>query len=261
MPRAKSASPSYPIESVDSAFTILRMLCDDKKLRVSDVATRLNVAQSTAHRLLSMLVHHGFARQDERRGGYVMGPMFVEIGFAAIRDLDIREHARPILEELRDRVNETVHLGIPYGREILYVEGVESRHQLRSGLRVGNFVPAYCVSLGKALLATLSKTELDNLYPDQELPPVTGKTVTTIAELEKQLAKIRRDGYAKSRAESTEGVGSVAVPVLDRNGTARGAISISAPLTRMSRESEALWVESAIDAADKLRSRLWGKQE
>src|SRR3546814_14658262 len=127
------------------------MLCDDKKLRVSDVATRLNVAQSTAHRLLSMLVHHGFARQDERRGGYVMGPMFVEIGFAAIRDLDIREHARPILEELRDRVNETVHLGIPYGREILYVEVVESRHQLRSGLRVGNFVPAYCVSLGQYL--------------------------------------------------------------------------------------------------------------
>lgn len=257
MAATKTAAPTYAIESVDSAFTIIRMLCDEKKLRVSDVAAQLNVAQSTAHRLLSMLVHHGFARQDERRGGYVMGPTFVEMGFAAIRDLDIRQHARPILEELRDQVNETIHLGVPYGRDILYVEGVESRQQLRSGSRVGNFVPAHCVSLGKALLATLSAEELSHLYPEPKLPAVTDRSVKTVAELEKQLAKIRKDGFARSRAESTDGVGSIAVAVLDNNGVARGAISVSAPVTRMSRDSEASWIEGAKQAAEELRARLW----
>ncbi|WP_425417621.1 IclR family transcriptional regulator [Oricola indica] len=254
---SKSGTPAYAIESVDSAFTILRMLCDEKEIRLSDVAKRLGVAQSTAHRLLSMLVHHGFARQDEKRGGYKIGPTFVEMGFAAIRDLDIREHARPILEELRDSLNETIHLGVPYGREILYVEGVESLQQLRSGTRAGSFVPAHCVSLGKAVLATLSPEELRHLYPEHELPAVTNRTVTTFAELERQLARIRRAGYAKSRAESTEGVGSIAVAIVDHHGVGRGAVSVSAPLTRMTRENEALWIEAAKETAEKLRDRLW----
>jgi DNA-binding IclR family transcriptional regulator len=234
------------------------MFCDSKKLRVSEVAARLDVAQSTAHRLLSMLVHHGFAKQDEKRGEYVMGPMFVEMGYAAMLNLDIREHARPILEELRDWVNETIHLGVPYGQDILYVEGVESRHQLRSGLRVGKFVPAHSVSLGKALLATLSPEELRQLYPEQKLPALTEQTVSSLSELERQLIKIRKAGFARSRAESTEGVGSIAVAVVDSHDVGRAAISISAPLTRITSESEALWVAAARNAADKLRTKLWG---
>jgi DNA-binding IclR family transcriptional regulator len=183
------------------------------------------------------------------------------MGFAAIRDLDIREYARPILEELRDQLNETVHLGIPYGQNILYVEGVESRHQLRSGSRVGTFVPAHCISLGKALLAALSREELRHLYPEAKLPALTGRTLTTLAELERQLAKIRRTGFARSRAESAEGIGSIAVAITDRHGVARGALSVSAPLTRVTPESEAVWIEATRDAADRLRARIWGKPE
>jgi DNA-binding IclR family transcriptional regulator len=257
----KSAAPVYAIESVDSALKILRMLCDAKTLRVSEVAARLGVAQSTAHRLLTMLVHHGFAKQDERRGEYATGPTFLEMGFAVIRDLEIRQHARPLLEELRDRVNETVHLGVPYGQDILYVEGVESRQQLRSGSRVGSFVPAHCVGLGKALLATLSREELRRVYPGRALPALTQRTLTTVTELERQLAKIRRVGFARSRAESTDGVGSIAVAVTDRRGVGRAAVSVSAPLTRVTPENEALWVAAARDVADRLRVRLWGKPE
>lgn len=261
MAATKSAAPAYAIESVDSALTILRMLCDAKKLRVSDVAARLDVAQSTAHRLLSMLVHHGFAQQDEWRGEYASGPMFVEMGFAAIRDLDIRQHARPLLEELRDHVNETVALAVPYGRNILYVESVESRQLLRTGSRVGTFVPAHCVGLGKALLATLPQEAFRLLYPEQALTAMTERTVATVADLQRQLAKVRRQGFARSRGESAEGVGSIAVAVTDRHSVGRGAISVSAPLTRMTSETEKSWVAAATIAAEKLRVRLWGKPE
>jgi DNA-binding IclR family transcriptional regulator len=257
----RTAAPAYVIESVDSALKILRMLCEAKKLRVSEVAARLEVAPSTAHRLLTMLVHHGFAKQDERRGEYGTGPMFLQIGFAVIRDLEIRQHARPLLEELRDRINETVHLGVPYGQDILYVEGVESRQQLRIGSRVGCFLPAHCVGLGKALLATLSREELRRMYPGRTLPALTERTLTTVTELERQLAKIRRLGFARSRAESTDGVGSIAVAVTDRHKVGRAAVSVSAPLTRINSETEALWVAAARDVADRLRARLWGKPE
>lgn len=254
----KPAAPTYAIESVDSALTILRMFCEVKKLRVSDVAERLDVAQSTAHRLLSMLVHHGFAKQDERRGEYIMGSMFLEMGFAAILNFDIRHHARPILEELRDQVNETVALGIPYGPDVLYVDSVESRQQLRSGSRVGSFVPAHCIGLGKALLATLPIEEFRKLYPEQNLKTMTSQTIATVAELERQLAKIRKTGFARSKGESSEGVGSIAVAVVDYRGVGRAAISVSAPLTRMTSKKEAVWTVAVQKAAEKLRARLWG---
>lgn len=255
----KTSAPAYAIESVDSALKILRMLCDAKDLRISEVAGRLGVAQSTAHRLLSMLVHHGFAIQDGRGREYRTGPMLLEMGFAAIRDMDVRQHARPILEEVRDKVNETVHLAVPYGQEVLYVEAVESRHQLRIASRVGAFLPAHSIGLGKALLATLSVEELRRLYPHPELRVVTDKTLKTRAALELQLEIIRRTGYARSHGESTDGVGSLAVAVVDPRGVGRAAISISAPLTRINADTEGVWIEAARRAAKNLRARLWGR--
>jgi IclR family acetate operon transcriptional repressor len=259
VPATKTNAPAYTVESVDSALKILRMLCDAKHLRISEVAERLGVAQSTAHRLLSMLVHHGFAIQDGRGREYRTGPTLLEMGFAAIRDMDVRQHARPILEEVRDQVNETVHLGVPYGQEVLYVEGVESRHQLRIASRVGAFLPAHSVGLGKALLAMLSTEELHHLYPHAELRAVTDKTLKTRAELERELEKIRRTGYARSRGESADGVGSLAVAVADRRGVGRAAISISAPLTRIGADTESSWIEAAGRAAKALQARLWSQ--
>ena len=237
------------------------MLCDERALRVSEVADRLDVAQSTAHRLLSMLVHHGFARQDGRGREYRTGPALLEMGFAAMRDMDVRQHARPILEVMRDKVHETVHLAVPYGQEVFYVESVESRHQLRIASRVGSFMPAHCIAAGKVLLATLSRAELYALYPQPSLKALTERSVKTRAELERQLEKIRRVGYAKTRGESTDGVASLAVAVTDRRGAARAAISISAPAMRVTPDREPVWLEAARSAAAELKARLWRASE
>ena len=253
----RSGAPLYAIESVDSALKILRLLFDEKRLRVSDVAARLDVAQSTVHRLLSMLVHHGFAMQNEKRGEYRIGPMFLEMGFAAIRDFEIRQYARPILEAVREEVDETVHLGVPYGLQVFYVEGVESRQSLRVGLRVGSFHPAHQVGLGMALLATLSTEELRSLYPIDEPLAVYDK-MERVPDLEAELEEVRQRGFARSRSTSTEGVGSVAVAILDRRGIARAALGISAPKSRVTPEREAAWIASVRGGAEKLRGRLWG---
>lgn len=240
---------------------MLRMLCEARALRVSEVAEKLDVAQSTAHRLLSMLVHHGFATQDGRGREYRTGPALLEMGFAAMRDMDVRQHARPILEVVRDKVHETVHLAVPYGQEIFYVESVESRHQLRIASRVGSFMPAHCIAAGKVLLATLSRDALHELYPQANLKGLTEKSVKTRAELERQLEKIRRAGYAKTRGESTDGVASLAVAVTDRRGVGRAAVSISAPVMRVTPDREKVWVEAAQSAAAELKARLWGRME
>jgi IclR family transcriptional regulator, acetate operon repressor len=127
------ARPTYSIDSVDSALTILRMLCATRTLRVSEVAAGIDVAPSTAQRLLSMLVHHGFVKQDERSGEYVMGPMFLEMGFAAVWSLEVRQHARPILEELNLHTNETIALSVPYGHGIVFSARDSSSSNWNSG--------------------------------------------------------------------------------------------------------------------------------
>ena len=100
-------APAYPIESVDNALRLLLLLERDGRVRVSDAADALGVAPSTAHRLLAMLEHHGFARQEPSSRAYLPGPTLVRVGLSAVRDLDLRTVAHPYLEALRDETGET----------------------------------------------------------------------------------------------------------------------------------------------------------
>jgi DNA-binding IclR family transcriptional regulator len=235
------------------------MFCGSTEIRLSEAAERLGVAQSTAHRLLSMLVYHGFAIQDGRGRAYQVGPMLLEMGLGAIQNFDLGRQARGVLEKLQSKVNETVHIAVPYGQHVLYVQTIESSHALKIGSRVGTLLPAHCVGLGKAILATLTTEELRDLYPNSELPTLTERSIRSLSQLEQQLAKIRRLGYARSRGESEDGVGSIGVAVIDQEGVARAAISIAAPISRMAPEKEPMWVEAALEAAKELASNLWSK--
>src|SRR5262249_59677058 len=104
--------PTYPITSVDNALRLLALFREREKVRLSDAREHLGVAHSTAHRLLAMLAYHGFVRQDKDSRVYLAGPALVEIGLAAVRHMDIRRHARPVLEELAGRYGETAHLSV-----------------------------------------------------------------------------------------------------------------------------------------------------
>ncbi len=106
----QTAKPAYPIASVDNALRLLMLLRKQTRVRLSEASEHLGVAHSTAHRLLAMLAYHGFVRQERDSRAYVAGPALVEIGLAAIRQMDIRLHARPVLEDLAARFAETAHL-------------------------------------------------------------------------------------------------------------------------------------------------------
>ncbi len=123
-------APSYPIESVDNALKLLHMLRKRSHIRVSEASSSIGVARSTAHRLLAMLQHHGFVRQDPFSRAYVAGPALLDFGRAILRDRDIRTHARPFLERLSRETGETVHLIALQGREVL---GLRREHEGRAG--------------------------------------------------------------------------------------------------------------------------------
>ncbi|NLU74310.1 IclR family transcriptional regulator [Streptomyces sp. HNM0575] len=227
--------PQYPIESVDNAMQILLLLGERSELRLTEVAKYLGVASSTAHRLLAMLQYRGFIRQDARSKAYVPGSALTGVAFSILQRFDVRQQLRPFLEELNQETGETVHLGVLDGATVRFIDAVESPRAVRVASRLGRSMPAHCTSTGKAMLTTLSTAQLHLLYPEEELPGLTEHSVRSRSDLEKEIAVIRRRGYATSSEESEEGVSSVAVAFPGEVPSMPLAFNTAVPLGRVSR--------------------------
>lgn len=227
--------PAYPIASVDNALRLLLMLREHQQIRLSDASAQLGVAHSTAHRLLAMLAHHDFVRQEPGQRVYVAGPALLEIGLAAVRKMDLRHHARPVLEELAREFGETTHLIRLEGSEVRYLDAVESSKALRVAARTGTTLPANITASGKAILAALPPDAVDQLYQGGRLlVSGTQRSITTMDALRAELDLVRIRGFAVNDQESEDGVLSIAAAITDVRLPSVGALSVSAPVSRLS---------------------------
>ena len=250
------SGPAYPISSVDNALRLLLLFRDHKRLRLSDAASSLNIAASTAHRLLAMLVRYDFVRQEHDLRVYVAGPALLEIGLAAVRNLDIRTMAQPVLADLSARITETVHVAQLEGGKIRYLAGVESTRPLRVADRTGRLMPAHHTATGKAMLAELTDSQLDELFPlVASTTAEDGLTEVERADLDKELAQVREQSYAVNHRRAEEII-SVAVVVRDRRDVAIAAINASAPASRMTRKRQLAVVRELRAAAAELEDLL-----
>lgn len=231
----EGTKPGYPIESVDRALSLLLALEQTDRLSVAEASRLLDVSRSTAHRLLNMLQYRGFVRQDPRTRTYIGGPALLRIGLVAVRQLDVRMIARPILERIVAEVDETAHLVVLQGADAMFLDCVESSKMIRAGARTGTALPAHCTAGGKALLATLNHAELRALLGRRTLQGLTPNSLTSFDELERQLEEIRARGYALNDRESESDLRAVAalVPTPDGPLSMEAAISVSGPAERI----------------------------
>ena len=217
--------PAYPITSVDNALRLMLMFKDHSRIRLSDAAAALGVSTTTAHRLLAMLQFRGFVRQEDNVRTYVPGPAFVDIGLAAVRNMDIRAHARPILADLAMRLGETVHLAQLEGSNVRYLIGAEGEEALRVADRTGQVVPAHTSATGRVLLADLPANVLEPILRKLETQDVD------VPELRKELDQVRERGYALNYRP--DNVISMATPVRNRDDVTVAAINAVGPAARM----------------------------
>lgn len=250
-PQSKSGAqpPQYPITSVDSALRLLNLFRDVESLRLSDAASQLGVANSTAHRMLAMLAHHDLVRQDPETRSYIPGPALYELGLSVVQRMDVRQILRPMIEDLAEDTGETTHSGVLVGTTVQYIDSVESRHALRVAGRTGMSLPAHCSALGKALLARLATEELRSVYATEDLPKATDHSITSRSALEEALEKVRRDGYALNVGESEEGVIAIGMAVDGLPSRSGVGISCAMPATRINDDRLATIV-------DQMRKRL-----
>jgi DNA-binding IclR family transcriptional regulator len=225
--------PGYPIESADNALRLLLLLSERKQVRVADAAEYLDVARSTAHRLLGALSYREFAVQDAHKA-YRPGPAFERMVLSGPSTQDLRSLLHAHVEWLHSELGETCHLMVLEGNGVRFIDCVEASHVLRIGSRVGMLLPAHCTSGGKALLAELSADQLTALYP-RDLPDSPAGPAMRRDALRRQLATVRRRGYATNFEESERGVIAVGACVRDTTGRAVAAIAVAVPSVRCAR--------------------------
>ncbi|MBB3664600.1 DNA-binding IclR family transcriptional regulator [Prauserella sediminis] len=221
--------PPYAIASVDHALRLATILQLEGSLSVADAAARLGVARSTAHRLLAMLVYRDFAVQDDTKV-YRAGPV-LELGSHSHSTVSLlRRAALPQLRELVDRLGESVNLTVRTGDTARFIACVECQQALRVGSREGMVFPAHQTTAGLLLLAELTDEELDSVYAG------AGRgEVPAMDELRRELAKVRRNGFALNQGRSERGVVAVGVPVRSPDGAALAGVSVSMPSVRYDR--------------------------
>jgi DNA-binding IclR family transcriptional regulator len=225
-------SPSYPIASVDNALRLIETLLDRGAIRVSEASLVIGCGRSTAHRLLAMLKHHGFAEQDPDTRLYRAGDGLLRLGRGSAVTF-VSELARPLLRVLARATAETAHLCELRGGSAFFLESVASDPATSTGSRRGVAYPAHCVSAGKALLAQVPRDLLPRLLGDDPLDTLTPASIGSLAALERNLRLVREHGYAVNKGESQLGVTAVAVALPPTSAIPPVALTVAGAAGRM----------------------------
>ncbi|WP_412535122.1 IclR family transcriptional regulator [Mycolicibacterium sp. D5.8-2] len=217
---------AVPSPSVLSrAFTLLRCFQEDEtRVGVTELAQRAALPKATTHRMLQEMIKLGIV---ERNGtGYQIGISLFELGQLASKTHTLRDAAFPQLARLREMTGATVHLVVPDGTDVVYLEKLVGPRGPKILTRIGGRMPAYCTGLGKAVLAHSSAHTVRTAL-EAELRRRTPRTITMPGILNRELDAVRKTGVAYEFEESAVGVVCTAAPILDAQHVAVAAISAS----------------------------------
>jgi DNA-binding IclR family transcriptional regulator len=220
---------------VSTALDLLRVLTDaDGSIGVTEAARRLSVAPSTAHRLLTTFLAHGFAMRSPAGRRYRRGPALIRLyRRRPIQLILLRDVAHPVLERVSHETGETAHLSILEGLDVVGVDHVESLRPIVYRHPIGSRVPSHATAVGHALLA--HSPEAAEALIAEGLARLTDETVPHGSALRRSLEEVRQRGYAVNDRQWHSETAGVAAPILDARGEAVAALGISGPSSRLNR--------------------------
>ncbi|MGB2605091.1 MAG: IclR family transcriptional regulator [Candidatus Sulfotelmatobacter sp.] len=229
---ADTSKRIYNITALQRGLRLLQLFSESSQgLTAKQVADRSHLPVSTVHRFLTNLEAAGFLNCSG--SVYHLGIACFAIGQAALAQLDIRRVSLPYLQELNRQTRETVHLTVRHGSSAVYVEKLDSTEPLRIYSRIGAAVPLYCTAVGKVMLAYMFDEQQKRLLPQLALKRYTPNTVGNLQQLEAELHRIRKNGYACDLEEHELHIRCVAAPIWDHTGLVNASLSITAPIVRM----------------------------
>jgi IclR family transcriptional regulator, KDG regulon repressor len=235
MSRSLKSQGRKKIGALQRAFDIVNLFgANTPELGNGEIADALGLHKSTVAGLIYTLEANGYLTQNPATRKYRLGFVFVERASVLLSHLEIREIARPHLEQLRNACNETVNLGVRDGADIVYIERLSGNQTLVMRSEVGRREPVHATALGKAILAWLSTTDVNATVPRTAFKARTPNTLTNRTALSRNLQETRERGYAIDDEENEIGGRCVAAPIFDSAGCPIAAVSISIPTQRAS---------------------------
>jgi IclR family KDG regulon transcriptional repressor len=245
------------VQSVSRSLRILEAMGrSDNPQSLAEITDAVQLPKTTVHRLLETLQCEGYVEQNPITRQFLLSSKILGLAASFLGRLDVRELARPILMELWQQSQETVHLGLLDNGEVLYVEKLESPHTIRMYSEIGRRAPLHCTGLGKALLANLPTEEIEQIVARRGLQRYTENTLVDQISLLEEIATIRSRGVAFDNEEHEKSVRCVAAPVFDAQGQVIAAISIAGPAFRMTAERQQDLEPYVVKAAQRISRRL-----
>jgi DNA-binding IclR family transcriptional regulator len=242
--------------TLDNALRVLELFSlDEPELGIIEIADKLGIANSTAHRLVTTLMSEGFITKDIHTKRYRLGTPILALGNIVTRQSNIYKVSQSVLKSLVDQSDETAHIGVLRGFEMIYLNKIECSHPVRLLSYLGKRNPIHCTSTGQILLAYQSQSFIDD-FLQKKLERYTSKTITDPAMLRTRLNQIQKQGYSLSIEELHEGVASISAPIRNSKGHVIAAVTIAGPIQRINSRAIPSQTELVIQSANKITHLL-----
>jgi IclR family KDG regulon transcriptional repressor len=247
---------SQRLSSVATAVRLLKSFSEgEAEIGVTTLSKRLGVAKSTVYRLASTLVSEGMLEQNRENDKYRLGLALFGLGALVRQRMNVSTEARPHIFALREATNETVHLAVPEGGQIIYVYDLESTQAIRQRANLGERKPAFCSAEGRAMLAFAEPEAVEAIIA-AGLHPRTPFTDTDPKRLKAALEDVRQKGYAREDEQCEIGMRSLAAPIRDAEGRVVAAVGVAGPTQRLSEEELARFAPLVVNTAHLISARL-----
>jgi len=222
----------------------------------ADLSRKLKIPKSSASYILRTLEQHGYLRRDREDSTYRLGMKVLALSRGALRGVDVREVALPIMRSLVDHIHITTHLAILDHSEAVYVEKVETPSFIKMDTWVGRRMEVHSTAVGKSLLAFLSPKEQEAILRQRGLKRLTPHTITSIPRLMKEFERVRQLGYAIDNEENSLGARCVGAPVFNSAGEVEASIASTGAISTVTLEAVPRIAEAVKDAARRISHHL-----
>ncbi len=230
---AFTGDPSF-MTSLARGLAVIQAFSQQRHhLTISQVSTTTGLSRAAVRRCLYTLAKLGFAGSDDNRH-FFLRPRILALGHSYISSMPLATAAQPVLEHISHLLHESCSIATLDGVEIVYIARANVTRIMSIDLGVGSRLPAFCTSMGRAILANLPPEELESVLARVEFKRYTERTITNAAKLTQALRQIRRDGYSIIDQELEHGLRSMAVPIQNPSGKVVAALNIGAHAQRVS---------------------------
>ncbi|MBC7246300.1 MAG: IclR family transcriptional regulator [Actinobacteria bacterium] len=244
--------------SIEKALEILLAFTPyNQEMGTGEIGDKLGLHKATASRILNTLEQKGFLQRNPETRKFSLGPAAADVGRAYSNGLsaNLVHLAKPYLDALRNRLGETVVLEILTGAGTVMAYVAEGPQRVRIAGTVGDRLPVHAAAGSKAVLA-FSPPELVDKFLAGDMPRLTPNTITDPALFRKELAQVRRRGYALDREEIDVGINAVGAPVFDHCGEAIAAVVVAGPAQRITGKGDSQVVVRVKKTAEEISRRL-----